>query len=223
MAETLLPELNTMKPWLVSTLLATSSMMRGGASATEGVDLHLIALAKEQGIPIEGFETAEAQVRLLASDPLEVQVAALRATLLLEERGVSNDTLVQWIFEKQWQFWMDGDLESLGFLMMGDEEIFFEQFEAELIDRLDITEAQMELLERDMNALFEGLPDPAARTEAVYESLIGARNRNWLPAIRAMFDRPGTFFIAVGAGHLTGAAALQTLIAQDGIEITRVQ
>ncbi|MGE0456994.1 MAG: TraB/GumN family protein [Bauldia sp.] len=223
MADTLLPELNTMQPWLVSMLAGATSMMGGGASPTEGVDLILMELAEERGVPIRGFETADAQIRLFASDPIELQVAALRTTIIMENHGIDVATLTQWMFDRMWGFWLAGDLESLAFLILGEDERFFEQFDAELEELLGVPAAELDAIGAELEGLLEGFLDPTERAGVAYETAIGVRNRDWILAINDMLDRAGTFFVAVGAAHLTGEAAVQTLIEQPGVTVERVQ
>lgn len=57
-----------------------------------------------------------------------------------------------------------------------------------------------------------------ARNEAI---LLGDRNRSWIPVIEAMVGR-GDAFIAVGALHLCGPDAVQTLLAAKGWKVRRV-
>lgn len=222
MAARMFPELNAMQPWLVSLLAGVTPMINGGASPDDGVDLMLIDLAEERGIPVRGFETAEAQVRMMSSDPLEIQVAGLRTLVVLQNHGIDLSAMSQWLFGKMWTFWVEGDLESLAFLILGDDEAFFDQFDTEIKVFFDMTEAEIDALDAEISALY-GLLDPAERAVSAYNTIVGERNRAWMPAIHDMLDRPGTFFIGVGAGHLTGGAALQTLIAREGVDVTRVQ
>src|SRR5690606_18099080 len=69
------------------------------------------------------------------------------------------------------------------------------------------------------------LPEaPEVRAARDYEHYVAQRNHNWMFHVRRLLARPGTFFVAVGAGHFEGTAALQTLIsAEPGVTITRVQ
>ena len=55
------------------------------------------------------------------------------------------------------------------------------------------------------------------------ERLITARNRAWAGWIAARMARPGTVFVAVGAGHLAGPRSVQDLLAKRGIASVRVQ
>ncbi|MFN3553559.1 MAG: TraB/GumN family protein [Novosphingobium meiothermophilum] len=55
------------------------------------------------------------------------------------------------------------------------------------------------------------------------EALLYQRNRNWASWIRQRLDRPGTVFVAVGAGHLAGADSVQDALDRLGITAQRVQ
>lgn len=58
---------------------------------------------------------------------------------------------------------------------------------------------------------------------ALMEKLLYARNRTWAQWIRARLDRPGTVFVAVGAGHLAGEGSVQDDLGKMGIASTRLQ
>lgn len=49
------------------------------------------------------------------------------------------------------------------------------------------------------------------------------RNKNWARWVQARMARPGTVFIAVGAGHLAGKGSLQDQLRAKGYAISRVQ
>lgn len=55
------------------------------------------------------------------------------------------------------------------------------------------------------------------------EALLTNRNKAWARWIKARLDRPGTAFIAVGAGHLGGAGSVQDELKAMGIKSARVQ
>ncbi len=58
---------------------------------------------------------------------------------------------------------------------------------------------------------------------ALMEALLINRNKSWAEWIRARLDRPGTVFVAVGAGHLAGKGSVQRQLARKGISTRRVQ
>ncbi len=53
-------------------------------------------------------------------------------------------------------------------------------------------------------------------------TLLGARNERWAEWIDERMDRPGTVFMAVGAGHLAGPDSVQAFLARRNIETERV-
>jgi uncharacterized protein len=55
------------------------------------------------------------------------------------------------------------------------------------------------------------------------EALLINRNKNWAAWIRQRLEKPGTVFVAVGAGHLAGAGSVQEQLAAQGIVAQRVQ
>lgn len=221
--EAMLPQFDTMQPWLVSMMLGVASMTGDAAEPEEGVDLALVRLAGEMGIPVLGLETGAFQVGLLASDPLEVQVADLRSTAILLNHDIDVAAFSQWMLGKLWELWLAGDLDSIAAMVVGTDVEFFEQYEDELSALLDVDKAELEAIDREIAALYAGIADPEERAVAAYERLIGERNRNWIKQIVAMLDRPGTFFVAVGAGHLAGEDAVPLLLEQRGVAVTRVQ
>lgn len=57
----------------------------------------------------------------------------------------------------------------------------------------------------------------------ILDRLVTQRNKTWANWIHARLGRPGTVFVAVGAGHLTGVQSVQHQLAVQGIVSTRVQ
>ena len=53
--------------------------------------------------------------------------------------------------------------------------------------------------------------------------LLIQRNKNWAAWVRERLKKPGTVFVAVGAGHLAGKGSVQEQLAATGIAATRVQ
>lgn len=58
---------------------------------------------------------------------------------------------------------------------------------------------------------------------AFAETMLIGRNRNWAVWLDERLDRPGTVFVAVGAGHLAGKGSVQEQLAARGIGTARVQ
>ena len=57
---------------------------------------------------------------------------------------------------------------------------------------------------------------------ATYRMMFTERNTRWADWIRARMQRPGTVFVAVGAGHLAGKDSLLVRLAERGIPSQRV-
>jgi uncharacterized protein YbaP (TraB family) len=55
------------------------------------------------------------------------------------------------------------------------------------------------------------------------EALLFSRNRTWAGWIKERMGKPGTIFVAVGAGHLAGPGSVQQQLERMGIASTRVQ
>ena len=49
------------------------------------------------------------------------------------------------------------------------------------------------------------------------------RNKHWADWVKARLAKPGTVFVAVGAGHLAGKGSLLDRLAARGIKVSRVQ
>jgi uncharacterized protein YbaP (TraB family) len=61
----------------------------------------------------------------------------------------------------------------------------------------------------------------AAKQPDAYQALIVNRNIAWARSLRDRLRRKGTFFVAVGAGHLAGPDSVQAQLAQFGIATRR--
>ncbi len=55
------------------------------------------------------------------------------------------------------------------------------------------------------------------------EVLLYRRNNNWAGWIGERMKKPGTVFVAVGAGHLAGDRSVERLVALRGFKVARVQ
>jgi uncharacterized protein YbaP (TraB family) len=53
--------------------------------------------------------------------------------------------------------------------------------------------------------------------------LIRKRNAAWADWLTKRLDKPGTIFVAVGAGHLAGEDSVQTMLDAKGLRATRLQ
>ena len=65
----------------------------------------------------------------------------------------------------------------------------------------------------------EGLQE----TPEIYDVLIKGRNREWADWIQNRMAQPGNVFLAVGAGHLAGSDSVQSVLAERGLTVKRVE
>jgi len=67
------------------------------------------------------------------------------------------------------------------------------------------------------DAVTDGLPGDARAI------LLDRRNDRWATRIAGWMATPGTRFVAVGAGHLTGSGSVQTRLQAQGVPVVRVR
>jgi uncharacterized protein len=60
-------------------------------------------------------------------------------------------------------------------------------------------------------------------TPELRAALIRNRNAQWAEWLARRLERPGTVFVAVGAGHLAGEESVQAMLKAKGLETKRVQ
>lgn len=72
----------------------------------------------------------------------------------------------------------------------------------------------LEGLDQLLNQGWEPFPD-------LKEAILDDRNQNWAVELTELMDVPGTYFVAVGTGHLVGDGNLIELLEERGFEISR--
>jgi uncharacterized protein YbaP (TraB family) len=102
-----------------------------------------------------------------------------------------------------------------------------QRYLAEVIEQLPNLREQMGAI---LSAWKTGDADKLARLmnfaeddPAFAEIMLTGRNRHWAEWLDERLDRPGTVFVAVGAGHLAGKGSVQDQLAARGIGAARVQ
>lgn len=74
----------------------------------------------------------------------------------------------------------------------------------------------------DTDKLVKIMNESIADNPRLYDALFTSRNSKWADWIQARMGKPGTVFMAVGAGHLAGKDSVQAILAQRGIKSARV-
>jgi uncharacterized protein YbaP (TraB family) len=75
----------------------------------------------------------------------------------------------------------------------------------------------------DLEALEREFNKERSQAPALYDQLLGQRNRKWLPQIEALLDGDQDYLVLVGALHYVGRDGLLELLARDGHKATALQ
>ena len=62
---------------------------------------------------------------------------------------------------------------------------------------------------------------PNSAGSGSYQSVLGARNRKWVPKIEALLNDEQNYLVIVGTGHLVGPGSVIDLLKKDGIGATQ--
>ena len=74
----------------------------------------------------------------------------------------------------------------------------------------------------DPDGLAVTMNESMAATPELAQILLYDRNARWADQIKTRMDKPGTVFIAVGAGHLAGDKSVQDYLKDRGLTATRI-
>lgn len=74
----------------------------------------------------------------------------------------------------------------------------------------------------DPDGLAVTMNESMAATPELASMLLYDRNQRWADQIKTRMDKPGTVFIAVGAGHLAGEKSVQGYLKDRGLTATRI-
>ncbi len=70
----------------------------------------------------------------------------------------------------------------------------------------------------DMRALEKEFEQERAKSPELYEALLGARNRNWMPKLEALLESEQDHLVVVGTLHFVGEDGLLTLLQEQGFK-----
>ena len=103
------------------------------------------------------------------------------------------------------------------------EQIEFLVESAKMIDEIEVTMDKMvELWAKPDPVGLAVLMNEGLTSPALYTALLTNRNANWAKWVKAQMEKPGTTFMAVGAGHLSGSTSVPVLLSSYGINAERV-
>lgn len=75
----------------------------------------------------------------------------------------------------------------------------------------------------DLKGIERTFDDETQMSPELKAALMSKRNAAWAEWLAKRMEKPGTVFVAVGAGHLAGADSVQTMLRKKGLKAKRVQ
>lgn len=210
---------------------AGQQVVMGRAALPAGVTLRSLMNAEQ----VAAYEAAMAKLGLPAEtfDAYDPWFAALNFTMLpVIAEGYSPDEGVEKVLGKEAKPAMAREaLETLDYQIAvfdelpQDAQIDYLIDSAEMIDEMKpyLDSMVAEWLDGDADGLAALMNEGMGDNADLANRLLYGRNANWAGWIDDRMDRPGTVFIAVGAGHLAGERSVQDLLAQRGFIVTRIQ
>lgn len=75
----------------------------------------------------------------------------------------------------------------------------------------------------DVAGIARSFDDETQISAELRDVLMAKRNAKWADWLKARLSRPGTLFVAVGAGHLAGKDSVEAMLAARGVTVTRVE
>ena len=75
----------------------------------------------------------------------------------------------------------------------------------------------------DVKAMGESFNRELKDSPELRENLLRKRNANWNYWLQRRMQQPGTVFVAVGAGHLSGSDSVISMLEKSGYKVKRVQ
>ena len=161
-----------MQPWLASMTLSVMPMLKDGYAPKSGVDVTLLAEAKDAGKTVKGFETMAQQVHLLADLPQAEQVKMLHRDLTETDKAAAE-------MNEMVEAWEKGDVDTIA------------KLENSELEAKDPAAYQRLVVERNKNwaATLDGvLKDPATGTVFV---AVGAAHLAGPDSVIRMLEKDG--------------------------------
>ena len=208
-----------------------------GAMMKLGVSPGLPPLAER--VPADKREAlaamvAESGMPAAFVDRLETWAAGLALTGVAFKRlGLSGDAGVEKALDASYRasgkpiVGLETVEQQLGFFDTLPEESQRQFLVAVLDSPEDAREEFRKMLEAwaggDEAGIAATFDEQANMTPQLREALLTRRNARWAEWLDSRMDRPGTVFVAVGAGHLAGQDSVQSMLKAKGLKAKRVQ
>jgi uncharacterized protein len=176
----------------------------------------------QSGIPVAALDQFESWAVALT-----LSVTAIQKLGLTPENGVESLLTEQFNAAKKPISGLETTEEQLGFFDTLPEEAQ-RTFLASAVD--DTTDLKKEFdgmiaswAAGDEAKIALTFDDELQLSPELLDRLLRQRNANWTVWIKDRMAKPGTTFIAVGAGHLAGKDSVQSMLAAKGLMVTRLQ
>jgi uncharacterized protein len=177
------------------------------------------------GIPLETFDGMHTWAAAMS-----IAVAGLRQTLAGPDgspedvTGVEDELRVDFSRSGRPIFGVEDGARQLGFFAALSARTQREMLE-EMIDAFAAGDPDYGEVSEE-GWLRGDTDDIAAEMEAMpaelFELLVTRRNTAWTAWLVDRLERPGTVLFAVGAGHLAGRDSVQSMLADRGLTVTRL-
>jgi uncharacterized protein YbaP (TraB family) len=121
-------QLEKLKPWLLAITIDVLELQKMGFDQSRGIDKYFYEKAKKNGKKVDGFETAEYQVNLLADMPAAMQETMLLQTMKdLDEAQKEMTAIVE--------AWKSGDADALDTFLLKSFKDYPEIGKMLIVDR----------------------------------------------------------------------------------------
>ena len=214
---------------MLSPNMQFSMLSRGMLPAGQNLDNLLspatIALLNKHagalGMPIEALKQFKPWMLAMTIEAMEWQKAGFDAELGLDkhffDRAQSENKTVQGLETTDFQI-------SLFDGMTNDQQ---DRFLAETLKGVTTETESVNKLAAfwkagDAGGIERLVLSDVKSDPVVYDRLLLARNRAWLPKIEALFSRPGHAFVVVGAAHLVGPDGLIAMLKAKGYQLAQL-
>ena len=211
--------------------LALAQAVRGGISTQLPPILERVPAERREalraaiaasGVPIQAFDRMKSWTAGLFLAVMSLQRMGVESTLGVEE-GLRAG-------------WDDSGRQVIGLETAAEQFGFFDQLseESQRLFLIAVTEDEAETRRQfqemvdawsagDVEGIARTFNADASLSDELRDVLLTRRNATWADWLRQRMERPGTVFVAVGAGHLAGDGSVQTMLAERGLRAERVQ
>jgi hypothetical protein len=143
------------------------------------------------------------------------------------EKGAERDLVAQWKAKGGKVEGFETAAQQFGFLDSVSQEGQNKFLEAAADNPAEAKQQFAAMLKAweagDVAGIARTFDDETQMSAELREVLMKKRNARWAAWLAERMKKPGTVFVAVGAGHLAGPDSVQRMLAARGLKAVRVQ